>query len=1018
MDPQMTSNSAGEYLRQVIAVPFLNRTNEIIEPNILPGSSLSPMTTSQPNNPTTTEYGAGITSAMDIEVSAAFSALQLNCLIFILLMILYEFTSRFLPSVYANRIRHVGSSRMAAILPQNRYILWCLPLSWISPVWSTPWSKILECGGLDAYMFLRFIRMCGYITGVSGLWGMAILWPVFASGGDGEASVGWYRLSMAHLTQGDWRIWFPTVFMWLLTFYVMYLMNEEYKHFIEKRMDFLAGRVIDQCPKNQDHTATTSSSKNTIFSGSSLVKIDNNEECSHASNEDSVVSIDMDVHPQHQYSLMVEGIPNDLRSDKALFKYFNSLFPNKIHSAYVVLNIPDLEALSNRRLRVKQKLEKSVAYLEATGRRPSHISGRKQCTICDINISLNSLGKPTWDDTKYPPTREPNRGERVDSIHYYTYKLKTMNEQMDKLQNIKLQLAERGNRDSVPASEQISRVFGFAQDAAVTTLGGGRDKEDRQGLILNFRRRHRSSFFCFARSTFDFLFAGFRFLYRHLDVVVDKVVGTTMSSTGFVTFYDLASVTCAVSTPLSTNADELTVALAPEPRDLNWENAHIDLLWSSGRTWSANVLLGCGAILWSIPLTAIQAWATVDSLAQIPGLSWIGDIGGGHYNSLINGYLPVVVLLGLIMVLPLVFEWVAINYEDRKTKSDVQESILGRYFYFQLANIYITVTAGSILDALYEILDHPSNAFAILGKSLPQVVGYFVTLLATKTLAGLPCVLLRIGALSRMLFLKMCFTEKKLTQRELDQVYRKDMLMYGWEYPTQLLVIVICFTYACISPIILPVGAAYFLGALLVYKKQVLFVYTPTCEGGGSLFPSVCHRTLIGLICAQVTLMGYTLIRSGGFQLLSLIPLPILTMRMMGAFKKAYADNSLHLSLERAMALDRRFADMENAPSTLFSRDCYRQPVLVEKATPPLPYRRAMNSTSPEDGIHNHGAPPGTVGVMVKGGGLFFRRGRSTMDGNVPPADNMGNEPTAVQGDSLLDDPDLAANDCDTGKIV
>ena len=64
-------------------------------------------------------------------------------------------------------------------------------------------------------------------------------------------------------------------------------------------------------------------------------------------------------------------------------------------------------------------------------------------------------------------------------------------------------------------------------------------------------------------------------------------------------------------------------------------------------------------------------------------------------------------------------------------------------------------------------------------------------------------------------------------------MYKKETLDIGVEYPTQLLVIVICFTYACISPIILPVGSIYFLCALIVYKKQILVFYTAEYEGGG-----------------------------------------------------------------------------------------------------------------------------------------------------------------------------------------
>ena len=106
-------------------------------------------------------------------------------------------------------------------------------------------------------------------------------------------------------------------------------------------------------------------------------------------------------------------------------------------------------------------------------------------------------------------------------------------------------------------------------------------------------------------------------------------------------------------------------------------------------------------------------------------------------------------------------------------------------------------------------------------------------------------VLLRVGELARFSVLRCIFREKKLTQRELSQIYRGREIFYGWEYPTQLLVIIICFTYACISPVVLPFGCVYFSAALLVYKKQMLYVYTPAYESGGTMFPSACRKFVI-----------------------------------------------------------------------------------------------------------------------------------------------------------------------------
>lgn len=88
----------------------------------------------------------------------------------------------------------------------------------------------------------------------------------------------------------------------------------------------------------------------------------------------------------------------------------------------------------------------------------------------------------------------------------------------------------------------------------------------------------------------------------------------------------------------------------------------------------------------------------------------------------------------------------------------------------------------------------------------------------------------------------------------------------GWEYPTQFLVIIICFTYACITPFVLCFGAVYFAVALLVYKKQALYVYTPTYESGGRMFPQAISKTIFALLISQLTFIGYSLIRKAVFQ--------------------------------------------------------------------------------------------------------------------------------------------------------
>jgi len=76
----------------------------------------------------------------------------------------------------------------------------------------------------------------------------------------------------------------------------------------------------------------------------------------------------------------------------------------------------------------------------------------------------------------------------------------------------------------------------------------------------------------------------------------------------------------------------------------------------------ANNVLFLGGIVWSFPLAAIQAFAKAETLAQIPGMEWILTFHGGTFTNFVNGYLPVMALLALIMILPVIFEYIARKY--------------------------------------------------------------------------------------------------------------------------------------------------------------------------------------------------------------------------------------------------------------------------------------------------------------------------------------------------------------------
>ena len=117
----------------------------------------------------------------------------------------------------------------------------------------------------------------------------------------------------------------------------------------------------------------------------------------------------------------------------------------------------------------------------------------------------------------------------------------------------------------------------------------------------------------------------------------------------------------------------------------------------------------------------------------------------------------------------------------------------------------------------------------------------------------------------------------------------------------------------------------------MVYKKQSLYVYSPTYESGGRMFPQALKKTLFALLLSQLTFIGYTLIRKGLLQVALLMPLPFLTVFFSIHMNNRYVRPSKKLSLERAVIIDR--LESEDPPN--FSDVTYQQPVLTEGASVP-----------------------------------------------------------------------------------
>jgi hypothetical protein len=328
------------------------------------------------------------------------------------------------------------------------------------------------------------------------------------------------------------------------------------------------------------------------------------------------------------------------------------------------------------------------------------------------------------------------------------------------------------------------------------------------------------------------------------------------SSTAFVTFKSRVSKSVAYQMLLSHEHYQMVVKTAPNSKDIRWENVSIPNSQINARHQIAGMVFGILAIFWSAVVALIKAYSSLDDLAK--NNTWIESYQNSLVYKLLNEYLAVVVLLILLALLPFVFDFVARFYEGLKCESDIQDLIMTRYFYYQLANVYVTVTAGTIFGSINDIIQHPGNILTILGKSLPQVSIYFANMLIVKTLTGVPVEMLRIWQLLTVVGVRSLFDKNKFTRRELRTgVFMDYPMEYGWVYPNLLMVLMILTIYMCIAPFLMPCAMMYFAFAYAMYKYQLLYVFVNDYQAGGQMWYQVFNRSMIILICASLVLWGY-----------------------------------------------------------------------------------------------------------------------------------------------------------------
>jgi hypothetical protein len=744
---------------------------------------------------------------------------------------------------------------------------------------------------MDAYVFLRFMRICAQFCILCALGGVGILCPVYyTSYGDQLGIAGINLYTMGNIQPGGNRLWASCAFCWLFNLLFLSLMHSEYRHFVTLRQRyFYHGDSPVSLPLSIAPLTAPAPLSVPLTEEGGPLKVESTE--GGAGGEGP---------SQQYYSVLVENIPFFYRSDHRLKELLNSWFPGQVHSAHVACNTDELRELIEKREKLLGQLEIAIAKYEASERteRPKVHLWRS---------GAEGGGQPVWFSCS-----SCGLTKTVDAIEHLTAELSEMNHRIRRLQSQILRSdSSRTSSEASTASASAPRL----QQVFLSTLLNPllHEKETPEpppappspstALLKDSSERHYATRPTSREEPPPDELRPSEFGYR--------------SGTGFVTFLSRSTQVQAYQIHvLSDIHSSLLISQAPSSEDILWENLPASTETQQHGQRITSALFTGGMLFWGSVLAFIAAVSNLSNLEKY--LPFISDLDPVLY-SLLAGILPVVVMNLFLSLLPAIFAYGATRVEKRKTKSLVQTEVFRWYFGYQLANVYLLLLAGSLFTALSDAIADPSSIIRLLAAALPSVSVFFINYLLTEILTSAPGELLQLVPFLIWNAYRLLIPEPSLTRRQLfSGPLQPTEFDYGSSLPSYLFVLCIVLTYMTIAPLVSLLGALYFSLFYAVLKFKFLFVFVPSFETGGSFFFDLHAFSMRGLLVSAVTMVGYMAVKEGVAQAPFVLPIPFVVWRYWNYTTASFERLSKDMAYSRAVQADTEQAAV-GAPQSLDS---------------------------------------------------------------------------------------------------
>ncbi|KAF3444800.1 hypothetical protein FNV43_RR14493 [Rhamnella rubrinervis] len=337
----------------------------------------------------------------------------------------------------------------------------------------------------------------------------------------------------------------------------------------------------------------------------------------------------------------------------------------------------------------------------------------------------------------------------------------------------------------------------------------------------------------------------------------------------FVSFKSRLGAAIALHIPQGINPTQWIAERAPEPNDVHWPFFSTSFL----KRWIFNILVvvACVSltILFLIPVVIVQGLTHLDQLEiWFPFLKGILKLA--VVSQVITGYLPSLILQLFLSLVPPIMIMLS-SVQGYISFSQIEKSACTKVLWFTVWNIFFAnVLSGSALYQVNVFLE-PKKIPSILAEAVPSQASFFIAYVVTSGWTSLSSELFRLIPL-------ICSFFKRLFAGESSDEFDVPSTPYHSGIPKILFFGLLGVTYFFLAPLILPFLLVYYCMGYIIYRNQLLNVYSSKYETGGKFWPIVHNSMIFSLVLMHVIAIGMFGLKKLPLASSLTIPLPILTL--------------------------------------------------------------------------------------------------------------------------------------------